>query len=530
MYKVLRQILNAVIILASIYVFSIWLPARNHIIQPSNIQLNLYYLPLYALQSILRLLTALIISCILSIWLSLKIANMPSVVTARYLQIINILQSIPNTTFLSLIALTCIKLFNFQLGSQIAVLITIVTCQIWNMILDGYQLLSTPNKSYDQVIKLCQISPETVLWRIKMPQIINTIALSSVSSLSASWFMVVAAENLIIRLFGSDPISYFIPGLGGCLYAATQQGNLTCIVLCLLLTVISVLVYNQVIINWSQNATRSKHLINNMHSLVHNRFVQFGQQGLRKLDQQLYVLKYIIIIGLLIFWGCNLSTGYAIANSHVRLFTCLAKTIFTTFRVIITLLFLTCTIVPLACYIGLRNRSSQNNNYLRHVMLSLSALPISGLYGLIYIIVDSNMLIKQLVCIISMSISSFVYLFNDIIYAIQNISPEIWLTITTLQLSQRTKWLKVLFPCIVNQYFSSLITTTGAVWNATILCEVIIWKNNITVVQGLGENIINPNINNLELVVCMLLMSLSVSLILKAITRLKNLTNQYISF
>ena len=170
----------------------------NSVIQHSSISLNYWYLPFYALQTTLRIFIALFFS-----FLATFIFGTWAAKSKRAEQIIipaiDVLQSIPILGFLAITVSIFLALFpNSLWGAQCAVIFGIFTTQAWNMILSFYQSLKNIPKELIEATDMYQLSSWQRFWKLELPFSMPGLIWNTMISVSASWFMIVASESIVV--------------------------------------------------------------------------------------------------------------------------------------------------------------------------------------------------------------------------------------------------------------------------------------------------------------------------------------------
>jgi len=126
-------------------------------------------LPGYALESVLRMLIAMIFSLLFTLTVG-TLAAKNKHAERIIIPIIDILQSVPVLGFLSISIASFIALFpNSIMGPECACIFAIFTAQAWNMTLGFYQVLKTIPSDLQEASRMFHLSAWQRFWRIEVP-------------------------------------------------------------------------------------------------------------------------------------------------------------------------------------------------------------------------------------------------------------------------------------------------------------------------------------------------------------------------
>lgn len=135
---------------------------------------------------------------------------------------IDILQSIPVLSFLSITVTAFIRLFpNSLLGPECASIFAIFCAQVWNMTFGFYQSLKTLPHDLQEVSSMFRLSAWQRFWKLEVPFSMSSLLWNMMVSMSASWFFVVLSEAISVA---HQDIR--LPGVGSYIALAIQQRDL----------------------------------------------------------------------------------------------------------------------------------------------------------------------------------------------------------------------------------------------------------------------------------------------------------------
>ena len=158
------------------------------------ISLNPINLPNYALRTILRMFIALLLSLTFTFVVGTAAAKNKHA-ERLIIPLIDILQSIPVLSFLSITMIGFITLFRgSMLGPECAAIFAIFTSQVWNMTLSVYQSMRTVPHDLTEASNVFHLSKWQRFWRVEVPFAMPNLLWNMMMSMSGSWFFVTASE------------------------------------------------------------------------------------------------------------------------------------------------------------------------------------------------------------------------------------------------------------------------------------------------------------------------------------------------
>ena len=229
-------------LIASIAIEAMSMAKSYQIGQNITVNLALSYLPHYAIRSVIRIILAMCLSLCFTFTIG-TLAAKSTRAEHIILPMIDILQSIPVLSFMSIALLGFIRLFpNSLLGPETASIFVIFTSQAWNMTLSFYQSIRTVPLQLKEVAYLYGLSSWKTFWIVEVPYAMPSLLWNMMVSMSASWFFVVASEAIEI----SDQ-SILLPGIGSYIAVAIHYANLRAVFFAVCAMLIVILIYDQLI-------------------------------------------------------------------------------------------------------------------------------------------------------------------------------------------------------------------------------------------------------------------------------------------
>ena len=198
--------------------------ARYQIGEILPISLDPWWLPAYALRTVLRMVCALVASLVFSLVYA-AVAAKSRQGEKILIPILDILQSVPILGFLSITVTGFIALFPGRLlGVECAAIFAIFTSQAWNMTFSVYQSLRTVPSELIEAARMYHLSPWKRFWRLEVPHAIPSLVWNMMMSVSGGWFFVVASEAITVA--GQ---TIMLPGIGSYIATAINHRDLAAI-------------------------------------------------------------------------------------------------------------------------------------------------------------------------------------------------------------------------------------------------------------------------------------------------------------
>ena len=218
---------------------------------PIPISLAPSNLPFYALRTVLRLFIALIFSLIFTFAVG-ALAAKNRQAERIIIPAIDILQSIPVLSFLSITVTGFIHLFPHSLlGPECASIFAVFCAQVWNMTFGFYQSLKTLPHDLIEVSSVFRLSAWQRFWKVEVPFSMSGLLWNMMISMSASWFFVVLSEAISVA---HQDIR--LPGVGSYIALAIEQKELQAVGYAILTMILVIFLYDQILfrplIAWSE--------------------------------------------------------------------------------------------------------------------------------------------------------------------------------------------------------------------------------------------------------------------------------------
>jgi NitT/TauT family transport system permease protein len=481
------------------------------------VSLDYWELPYYALRTTLRMFAALFFSFIFTFTYATLAAK-----SRRWemvlIPLLDILQSVPILGFLSFTVTFFLGLFpGHVLGAECAAVFAIFTSQAWNMAFSFYQSLRTVPKDLDEVARGFRLTGWQKFWQLEAPFAVPGLVWNTMMSMSGGWFFVVASEAITV---GDTTIT--LPGIGSYIAKANDAGDWKAVGWAVLTMAIVILLYDQLlfrpVIAWA-----AKFRVELSASQVVER------SWVLSLLQRTYwvraaaepAFRFLRGLGLLrigrapaarakmsppwkrvsqvidVLWFALLAAVAAYAFYSVYAFVtselgwgdlgevCLL-TFYTFLRVTALMALATVVWVPISVWIGLRPRLAEG---VQPFAQFLAAFPVNLLFGAAVSLVltfhlNPDIWLSALIVfgtqwyIVFNTIGGAAAFPNDLREASANFRVHGW-----------AWWRNVILPGVLPYYITGAITASGGSWNASIVAELVKWKDQTVVAHGVGAYI-----------------------------------------
>lgn len=494
------------------------------------ISLSPDHLPNYAVQTVLRMLIAMLFSLLFTFTIG-TLAAKNSHAEKVLIPIIDILQSVPVLGFLSITVVGFIALFPGSLwGPECASIFAIFTSQVWNITLSFYQSLRTVPEDLREAAAMFHLSPWQRFWRIEVPFAMPGLLWNVMLSMSASWFFVVASEAITVS--GQNIV---LPGIGSYIAMAISHSNIRAVVYAIFTMFLVILLYDQLLfrplVKWSErfkaeqtgaestikawsvklfHRTRLLRYAGFFLALFADRWVNLAMFNRQKeISSKLpnpYFSRLIIIL-----WYIALTLGLTSAIwlvyhflyhsiSMVEIRHVFFLGFITALRVFATVIVSTIIWLPIGVWIGLKPRIAE---IAQPVAQFLAAFPTYVLFPVVVIMILHFHLNVEIWITPLMLLGTQWYILFNVIAGAAAIPKDLLQAADNFGVKGWMWWKRLILPGIFPYYITGAITAVGNAWNTTVAAEVVSWGNVTLRATGLGafitDNSATGNFPNLAL-------------------------------
>lgn len=492
----------------------------------TEIDLSLRALPLYALFSTIRGLTAYALSLIFTLVVGYMAAKSKKA-EMILIPLIDILQSVPILGFLPGLVLALVALFpKTNTGLELVAIILVFTGQVWNMTFSFYSSLKALPTEYHEAAKIIGLNWWRKLLRIELPYSAVNLAWNSLMSMAGGWFFLTVAESFIL---GSK--EYRIPGVGSYMAVAISKGDVAAM-LYGIATMISIIVLLDFII-WrpalsfvrkfrleetgegsvteplmllALKESRLMRLLQYLYKknkqkrlskLNAKRVIEMPQPAIQVEKMRMTIQKklahtvskwgmpVVFAAGITLVFGACFKLIHTLSQldwgTWVSIF---GSTSATFLRVIGSLIFSSLWAVPLGLWIGL---SPKRTRIAQPIVQILASFPTPMLYPLVLKIFFSVGIGLNLSSMFLMMLGVQWYILFNVIAGALRISQELNYTTRLMQTSNYDRWRVLYLPSIFPALVTGWITAAGGAWNASIVAEYLSYQGQTLTAYGLGS-------------------------------------------
>jgi NitT/TauT family transport system permease protein len=481
------------------------------------ISLDPIYLPEYALRTTLRMLSALAVSLVFTfIYGTLAAKSRRAEVVL--VPLLDILQSIPVLGYISFTVTLFLSLFPGRVaGAEAAVVFAIFTAQAWNMTFSFYQSLRTVPRDLEEATRGFQFSAWLKFWRLEVPFAMPGLIWNMMMSMSGSWFFIVASEAITV---GNKTI--ILPGIGAYLATAIKQGSFEAIAWVIFAMTVVIVLYDQLmfrpLVAWADKfrfeQTGSEDVPESwfLQLLHRSRFIQaIGTPVDRLFDAMLRmkikigapkteepdaveapvsrgldILWYALVTALSLYLVWRVIAFVSTEVSWGELGNVFVLGIYTLIRVVVLIAIASAIWVPLGVMIGLRPRLAEK---IQPLAQFLAAFPANLLFpvfvvGIVRFHANPDIWLSPLIIL-----GTQWYILFNVIAGTSAYPSDFREAADNFRIRGWQWWRDVMLPGIFPYFVTGAITAAGGAWNASIVAEIVQWKNVTVTAHGLGAYI-----------------------------------------
>jgi len=480
------------------------------------VNLSLDFLPSYALQTLVRMLAAYLVSLTFSL-LYAYVAYRSTLWSKVLIPLLDILQSIPVLSFLPAVVLALVSLFPGQrLGIEIASILLIFTGMTWNMTFSFYQSLTSIPKELIEASQVYRLGAWQRFWTLELPSGVVGLVWNSVMSVAGGWFFLMQTES-----FTLSNRDFTLPGLGSFLKAAADAGDNLAIfsglaVLIGIITIIDYFVWRP-LIAWAEKFKNetveaaqvpesrvldffrrsptmriiSDRLFTPIAEAVNHSFIHKAPSSLISQHKRSSWLNWFnwLLVGLAGFMVLS-GTASAIALLSSMPLSAWRQVaigaLFTAIRVFIVLIISLIITVPIGVAIGRNPKLAQ---FLQPIVQIAASVPATALFPVLLLYLGNIAGGLDIGAVILMTLGSMWYILFNVIAGAQAIPSELFEAARVYKLSPLQRWKTLILPGIFPYLVTGIITAVGGAWNASIAGEYIKFQGKLMTATGLGSTI-----------------------------------------
>jgi NitT/TauT family transport system permease protein len=513
--------------------------ARAPVYSSRTIDLAPSNLPYYAARSLLRMFIALFFSYAFSLSYGYAAARSRR---ARRVMIpaLDILQSVPVLGFLAVTVTFFTALFpGSELGLECAAIFAVFTSQAWNITFSFYYSLISQPSEFNEASKILGLSRWKRFWAVDVPGGAIGLVWNGMMSFGGSWFFLTASELITVNNH-----HYTLPGIGSYVGVAVTEGKLRYVVYGIVTMIIMILVVNfffwrplvayvdkyrieqseselkakSLVLdalrrsNWPATLGRGKRLLAEPVNKIMARTTGIDDQSLAShaARRRAGDLAFIVAVTLALGYGLYSMLAFVATGSQgLAIFGTTFYFGFLTFlRVVVVVVVSSVIWVPIGVWIGFNPRVAQ---FMQPIVQVLASFPANFIFPFAIVIFLDIGLSLNFGAIVLMALGTQWYVLFNVIAGASAVPSDLKEAMDNLGVHGLDRWRRLILPGIFPAYVTGAITAAGGAWNATIVAEIVTYKNKVYEAKGLGSFIALQTGHLPELFAGLLVMALFVT-------------------
>jgi NitT/TauT family transport system permease protein len=435
---------------------------------------------------------------------------------------LDILQSLPVTTFLVVVELALISLFpSNNVGLELVCVFAIFTGQVWNMVFSYYDSLRGLPPDFRMLAKLYNFDWWQRFWRVELPFSAQGLLYNSMVSMAGGWFFLTITEAFTLR-----DQNFRLPGIGSYMRVAVDHHDGAAqfygiVAMSVVIVATDRLIWWPLIVwarrfkldDFGAGTARKSALqlwlarsaaLERMAGVWHRIKARFlppptppcAATSLAPSDQApppptgrgarlAYLAGMAVLLGL-IAWGALRLVGLLITVKPVEWRHIFIDALYSFGRVMAAVAIGTVWTVPFGVWIGLNPKvSSRLQPFIQFAASFPSPMIYPWLFALVVLVGGT----LQWGSILLILFGTQWYILFNVAGAAAAIPHDILSCAALLRLSRWTRWRKFLIPAILPGLVTGWITAAGGAWNATVVSEILTVHDHTFEARGLGAYI-----------------------------------------
>jgi NitT/TauT family transport system permease protein len=477
-------------------------------------------LPYYAGRSLLRMFIAFGASLLFTFVYG-RIAANNRIAEKIMIPAIDILQSVPVLGFLSASVMMFMALFpGSLLGVECASIFAIFTGQVWNMTFSFYHSLKSIPRALNEAANIHHLGLWSRFTKLEVPSSIIGLTWNSMMSFGGGWFFLTASESISVL-----NQNIHLPGIGSYMAMAADQGNVKAICYSIITMIILIISVDQLfwrpIVAWGQKFKNEQTEANEIpRSWVYDiikraRFIRYLNETIgtlfhdisskfKKRSSTIHWPKPPSFISRIVIWLIWIVIALFVAKyvyeavleivklSWKELFRVVQLGSYTAIRVFLSTVLAVLWTVPVGVMIGMNPRLSSIAQPIVQVLASFPANMTFPLFTILYLKFGINMNIGAVPL---MMLGTQWYILFNVIAGSMALPSDLKEAAAILRLSRWQTWKRLILPGVFPFLITGCITASGGAWNASIVSELVSWKDKNLAASGLGTFIAEATTN-----------------------------------
>lgn len=511
------QIFSIILILGLVYTFY----KRQITIQGYISTLTVKQLPFYAMRSLIRMVSAYLLSLLFSFIYGFLAATSKRR-EAIMLPILDILQSIPILGFFPAAIYFFVSISPTKmLGAEFAAIFLIFTSQAWNIAFSVYESISMIPKDIEEAYNLFDPEGNLKLVRLYIPATIPKLVYNSILSWTNGWFFLVASEIFAI---GSE--SYRLPGIGSFIMEAASQNKISLMFLgVLVLAVIIVFldlfiwkpisqwsrkytysvspgeeetkeVWDVVIIFWETAGNFFKYIfrfikkINLRPAINFNFLKRFWHGKIANIFRKAALVILLGLVGYLSFIVVKAIPSIVIQLKFGDFLVSIKALLYSFLRILVSYVIAFSWTFPFAIFLFRHPKAAR---FISPVIQILPSIPAIAFFPLIlYFLLPFKDGLNITAIIIILSGMQW-YLLFTVYGGLKAIPDDLQEFTDSFGVKGITRLKRLLLPAALPSIMTGTITAVGGAWNALVVAEYTTLNNKVYSVTGIGS-VLNSSI------------------------------------
>lgn len=519
--EVRRRLVYVVVLFLIVGATSFIFPGLHFPFDRIQLDVSLSKLPRYTFDSLFRMIAAYGVAFVFSIVYG-SIAALYRNWGKVMVPVLDILQSIPVLGFFPAAVFFFINFFHgSRVGVEVASIFLIFTSMSWNMAFGVYESLTTLPKDTVEAARVLGVRGYLKFRRVLFPVCIPKLVYNSMIAWAGGWYFLIACEIIAI-----GPVRYRLPGLGSFLVQSTEDGHLggTIIglgVLILLIVFLDFFIWRPLAI-WAEKFryefTVSSVSTQDYFVLRWIRWIRSGKRAgrvRRRMQRGLFrPLQWCSRLFLSVVWKNDRTRKSRWDWPRIFLIACVFVVLGVAFfgatkvlvlflktpfpseaaqiplallvsfgRLLVAYLLALLWTLPVAIWVGENRRAFQLLSPLAQIGASIPATALFPLFVFATVRFFGGMNVASILLILT---GMQWYLLFNLIAGVKNIPGDLKEAARAMGLIGWRYWRTLYLPAMFPSLITGSITAWGGGWNALIVSEYVVYKNEIHSVQGIG--------------------------------------------
>ncbi len=488
--------------------------------QPA-LSLDLHKIPYYTARTVLRMFIAFGASLLFTFVYGYVAAKSPAARKVM-LPVLDILQSVPVLSFLSITVMGFIALFpGSLLGVECASIFAIFTAQAWNMTFGFYHSLVTIPPELQEAASVYRLNRWQRFGKLELPASAIGLMWNSMMSFGGGWFFV--AQSEAITVLGK---TVKLPGLGSYMVTAVEHGDTRAAVYAIVAMVVTIVVIDQLLwrplVAWAEKFkleqtesadTQTSWVLDLIQSSLLLRWLtehvwepvgsvvgaffsttasvseSIGVRTPSLVRGAMRVLGWLALASLAawLLYGL-ISLGRAVKtemNAGEMLRICWLG-VLTFLRVLSMTVLATLIWTPIGVWIGSKPKVARVAQPLAQIAASF---PTNMTFPFIVAFFIASGISINYGSVLLIALGTQWYILFNVIAGAMGIPTDLKEASGIFGLHRWKLWKTLIIPAIFPFWVTGAVTAAGGAWNASIVAEVASWGKDKLVANGLGAYI-----------------------------------------